>query len=87
MLEPDDTQIQKEEQEVSSNENVSVNAMTKKKYLPKGLVQYQEVKKRRDPTTRYDAGKQFLTNLIYMLPLNQVLARIIPFYWNPGKTT
>jgi hypothetical protein len=59
--------------------------MTRKKQLPKGLVQYQPIKKKRDPNTRYDAGKQFLTNLLYMIPLNQVLSRIIPFYWNPGK--
>lgn len=60
--------------------------MGKKKILPPGLVSHQEVKPRRDPNKRYDAGKQFLTNLLYMIPLNQVLSRIIPFYWNPGKT-
>lgn len=59
--------------------------MTRKKILPKGLVNYQEVKPRRNPTDRQDAGKQFLTNLIYMVPLHKVLSMIIPFYWNPGK--
>lgn len=67
-------------------ELASVSVMGKRKILPPGLVEQQQVKKRRDPNTRYDAGKQFLTNLIYMIPLNQVLSRIIPFYWNPGKT-
>ena len=57
-----------------------------KKQLPRGLVEAQQIKIRRNPTQRYDAGKQFLTNLLYMIPLNQVLSRIIPFYWNPGKT-
>lgn len=56
-----------------------------KKQLPAGLVDVQQVKPRRNPTQRHDAGKQFLTNLLYMIPLNQVLSRIIPFYWNPGK--
>lgn len=60
--------------------------MTKKKELPKGLVEKQIVKPRRDYSIRSDAGKQFLTNLIYMIPLSKVLQMIIPFYWNPGKT-
>lgn len=72
--------------DVETRRIVEITKMPKKKILPPGLVSHQEVKKRRDPNTRYDAGKQFLTNLIYMVPLNQVLNRIIPFYWNPGKT-
>lgn|SRR3990167_1398974 len=57
-----------------------------KKQLPDGLVESQTIKPRRDITKREDAGKQFLTNLIYMVPLPKVLNMIIPFYWNPGKT-
>ncbi|MEK6829271.1 MAG: hypothetical protein AABY15_04025 [Nanoarchaeota archaeon] len=59
--------------------------MARKKQLPKGLVEHQIVKPRRDITKREDAGKQFLTNLIYMVPLHKVLGMIIPFYWNPDK--
>lgn len=57
-----------------------------KKKLPPGLVDQEVIKKRRRKDVRYDAGKQFLTNLIYMVPLKLVLRMIIPFYWNPGKT-
>lgn len=56
----------------------------KKKNLPVGLVDFEPIKERR-PLHRQDAGKQFLTNLIYMVPLSKVLKMIIPFYWNPGK--
>ena len=56
-----------------------------KKQLPLGLIDFQPIKKLR-PIDRQDAGKQFLTNLIYMRPLADVLKMIIPFYWNPGKT-
>lgn len=56
------------------------------KKLPDGLVEFQPIKKKRRTTERLDAGKQFLTNLIYMVPLSDVLRMIIPFYWNPGKT-
>jgi len=64
--------------------NASVTAMTKQ--LPRGIVDFHHPKKKRNPTERNDAGKQFLTNLIYMVPLHKVLSMIIPFYWNPGKT-
>jgi len=56
-----------------------------KKQLPPGLVEQQIVRDIR-PRHRQDAGKQFLTNLIYMVSLPRVLKMIIPFYWNPGKT-
>lgn len=59
--------------------------MAKKKELPKGLIDFQPVKEMK-PFHRQDGGKQFLTNLIYMRPLADVLKMIIPFYWNPGKT-
>lgn len=36
--------------------------------------------------TRLDAGKQFLTNLLYMVDLADTMKMIVPFYWNPGKT-
>lgn len=57
-----------------------------KKQLPPGLVECQEIKPRKPLNKRLDAGKQFLTNLIYMRPLDQVLKMIIPFYWDAGKT-
>lgn len=57
----------------------------KRKVLPPGLVEFQQVKQIRPPG-RYDAGKQFLTNLIYMVPLANTLKMIVPFFWNPGKT-
>lgn len=57
----------------------------KRKVLPLGLVEFQQVKQTRPPG-RHDAGKQFLTNLLYMVKLADVLKMIIPFYWNPGKT-
>ena len=57
----------------------------RKQLLPPGLVEFQQVKEKRS-LYRQDAGKQFLTNLIYMRPLREVLRMIIPFYWNPGKT-
>ena len=56
-----------------------------KKKLPKGLVDFQKVKEKRS-NDRQDTGKQFLTNLLYMIPLADVLKRIIPFYWDTGKT-
>lgn len=87
-LEKEDCQRQMEEAEARTDKTVNVGAMTmnrKKKILPKGLVKEEKVKLRRDPNKRYDNGKQFLTNLLYMIPLNQVLNKIIPFYWNPGK--
>lgn len=59
--------------------------MTRKKELPKGLVEKQIVKPRRDYSVRNDSGKQFLTNLIYMVPLHKVLSMIIPFYWDADK--
>jgi hypothetical protein len=58
----------------------------KSKLLPPGLVEFDERKPRRNPLDRLDGGKQFLTNLIYMRPLADVLKMIIPFYWNPGKS-
>jgi len=59
--------------------------MPKRKQLPSGLVKEQIVKPKRDPNKRYDAGKQFLTNLIYMVPLHKVLSMLIPFYWDADK--
>jgi len=56
-----------------------------KKKIPVGLVDFQIPVDLR-PRHRQDAGKQFLTNLIYMVQLPKVLKMIIPFYWNPGKT-
>lgn len=67
-------------------EALEVMRLTRKKELPLGLVEHQTIKPKRNRDQRHDAGRQFLTNLIYMVPLRKVLSMIIPFYWNPGKT-
>lgn len=41
--------------------------------------------KHRNRSIRHDAGKQFLTNLLYMVPLGDTMKMIVPFYWNAGK--
>jgi len=52
------------------------------KDLPLGLVEYEKEKKLRKPSR---LTKRWLTTLLYLIPLNQTMNFIIPFYWNPPK--
>lgn len=38
------------------------------------------------PSGRNVAGKQFLTNLLYMVNLKDTMKMIVPYFWNHGKT-